>query len=234
MKTFIEKINDLNKFIKLNYINKFYLAIILISTIISPFLILYNMNLISKFIDLSLINTNYNIYRLITLVILINIFDFVNNYLNKYYTKKSINNIISNIRKKFFKKIQNIEFKTFEDKKRGELISIFNNNINKINNLIFNLFQFFINSSYSIFIIIYIGIISFKFLLISLLILILTISLSNVLNKSLMELNKEIHKNYGIIGVELDEVINGSDVIKTFNLKQPIINETDFLVLIIS
>lgn len=131
---------------------------------------------------------------------------------------------IRNIRNKIAEHIQNLSFPYFKKHHSGDLASRVNGDIELIKNLLIELSDFVYQPLVFICAVIYGLILSWKLLLITMIVLCAAVSLNNLVSKPIGKHSGKLQEQFGKASSIIRDTVNGIYIVKSFNLEKKLQN----------
>lgn len=195
------------------------ISIIVVSTIL-PSISTYIYKLIGDIIDLDIQENPTAFWMIVIFIIAANLLYYFLTRLKIQLHGNFTLNTISEVRKKFSRKIIESDFSYFESSTHGKFISLYNNNINGLKFLIEDILSLVSNVLILVIMLSYIAFNNIEFLLFSTVSLCLSIYLANILSKTLNTLSRDIYENQYMVSQSIVDGIKGHEAIRIHNLQQ--------------
>lgn len=210
----ISEIIDLNK-----KEMKRLISIITVSTIL-PSISTYTYKLVGDIIDIDIRENQKAFWTIVIILMAVNVLYYFLTRLKIQIHGNFMIHIISDVRKKFSKKIIESDFKYFESSTHGKFVSLYNNNISRLKFLIEDILSFISNALILVIMFGYIAFNNLEFLFFCTISLCLGIYLANVLGKTLSSLSKDIYENQYMVSQSIVDGIKGHEAIRIYNLQE--------------
>lgn len=174
-----------------------------------------------KFIDIiSVSSIDGEFFTYVGIIIILLSTGTLNIFLRKLSTARFTEYTMRNLRNNMAEHIQNISFKYIKKYHSGDLASRVNDDIELIKKVLNELSDFIYQPLIFICAVIYGSILSWKLLLTTVIVLIVTMVLNNAISKPLTKYSGRLQKQLGRANSLIQDTVRGIHTVKSFNLKK--------------
>lgn len=176
---------------------------------------------LKKFVDMiSVSNTSEGFSKYLGFMIMLLSLGTLNMFLRKLSTSRFTAYTMRNLRNNIAEHIQNLPYSYIKKYHSGDLASRVNDDIELIRKLLIEMSDFIYQPLIFICAITYGLIISWKLLLMTLIILAVAMGLNDIASKPLNKFSSKIQKQFGMANSLIQDTVRGIYIVKSFNLKK--------------
>lgn len=198
---------------------KILILVDIIVYLIQSILSIYIVNLMSDLIDKVQYKDIDGFINMIPMAIAVVIVETIFFYLYRYLLVIGKSKISYNIRNKIGKKLVNISLETKEKNSSGQILGIYNNEIDLVENYFENILTIVVSPILFIIAVIYFVNINIKLFIAASIFIPVSSFLYNKVTKPIEVKNKELLKDKSKLNAVSKDILNGFDTIKAFNLQ---------------
>lgn len=169
-------------------------------------------------------NDTDKFYTYICFIVILLFGGTVNIFIRKISASRFAQYTVRNLRNKIAEHIQNFSFSSFKKHHSGDLASRVNNDMDLIEKFLIEISNFLYQPLVFICAMVYGLILSWKLLLVTILVLFIAICLNNFASKPISKFSRKLQEQFGKSNSIIQDTISGIYIVKSFNLQKKLQN----------